>query len=195
MTRLKMILWLGLLALLLLTGCASDSEDTTASAPLVPPSSVLDTSYEDALAVRNQLALGTLRLEETDDPVTAEQAAALLPLWQALRGTIGSGASAQAEIDALLRQIEGTMSASQLSAIAAMRLSQADLQTWAQSQGLGNGTRTGVGVGSGQPGSGQSLSAEERATRQAEREGTGGGSASGTSRALLDAVIGLMESR
>jgi hypothetical protein len=201
MNRFKMILWLGLSALLL-AGCATRSEGAAQAGPAVQPPSALDTSYENALPVRNQLALGTLRLEETDEPITDEQAAALLPLWQALRGTLGSGASAQAEIDALLQQIEGTLSASQLAAITGMELTQSDLQAWAQSQGLSSGSGAGTGAGGGLPGgglpggglpgSGQSLSPEERATRQAEREGGGAG---GTSRALIEAVIELVESK
>jgi hypothetical protein len=191
----KSTLWIALIGMfalgLLLAGCGSAGE---AQAPVVvaeAAESTLDVSYDGALALRNQLALGTLRLEETDRPVTAEQADELLLLWQALRGTMDSGASAQAEVDALLAQIESTMSGDQLAAIGTMKLIQADLQAWAQSQGLSTGEGLGPGGGSGQPGSGRSLSPEERATRQAERGGSGGG----TSRALIDAVIGLLEAR
>lgn len=96
----------------------------------------------------------------------------LLLLWQALRGTMNSGASAQ---------IESNLSSEQLAAVGAMKLTQADLQAWAQSQGLGTGEGLGPGGGSQQPGSGQNRSPEERATRQAERGASGG---SGTSQAL-----------
>lgn len=192
----KPTLWIvlaGMFAVgLLLAGCGGVSQAEAPVAVVEAAASSLDVSYEGALALRNQLALGTLRLEETDRPVTAEQAADLLLVWQALRGTMDSGASAQAEVDALLAQIESTLGGEQLAAIGAMRLTQTDLQAWAQSQGLSTGEGTGPGGGSGQPGSGQSLSSEERATRQAER---GGSSGSGTSRALIDAVIDLLETR
>jgi len=181
------------LAGLLLVACGSKGASVPAgSGAEGTVGTGLGTSYENALAVRNQLALGTLRLEETDQPVTADQAGDLLLLWQALRGTMDSGASAQAEVDALLAQIESAMSGEQLSAIGAMKLTQADLQAWAQSQGLSTGEGTGPGGGSGQPGGGQSLSPEERAARQAERGGSG---SSGTSRAMIDAVIGLLETK
>ena len=121
-------------------------------------SNVLNTSYDGALGASSQLAMGTLRLEETENGVTPEQAAVLLSLWQALQG----GVTAQTEVAALLKQIEGTMTAGQLEAIAAMQLTQDDMQTWMQSQGLG------TGGGSGRAGGGQELSSEERATRQAE---------------------------
>ena len=126
-------------------------------------SAVLDTSYPDALNASSQLALGTIHLEESEIAVTPEQATALLPLWQALQG----GVTVQAEVDAVLAQIERTMAPEQLEAIAAMQLTQNDLGDWAQSQGLGMG----AGDGSGQRGGGQELSPEELATRQAERGG------------------------
>ena len=95
-----------------------------------------------------------------------------MPLWQGIRGTMNSGAAAQAETDALLRQIESSLTAEQLAAIRGWKLTQADLQEWARSQGIAVGTGNTAasgGAGTGQPGSGQTLSAEARATRQAER--------------------------
>ncbi|HNS52143.1 MAG TPA: hypothetical protein PKO09_13290 [Anaerolineae bacterium] len=175
---------------LALTGCSGGQGAPPTSA--ADSSSALDTSYEGALPLRNQLALGTLRLEETDQPVTAAQAGEMLLVWQALRGTMGSGASAPAEVDALLAQLEGALTAEQLAAIGALHLTQSDLQAWAQSQGLSTGS--GSGMGSGQQGEGQSLSPEARATRQAEREAAGG-TGSGASQALIDAVIGLLQSK
>ncbi len=190
----KPIAWIATISLLVLAlaGCGGGSPAAAPATSGAEASSALDTSYENALALRNQLALGTLRLEETDWPVMSAQAGELLLLWQAFRGTMGSGASAPAEVDALLAQIEGAMAAEQLAAIGSMQLTQADLQVWAQSQGLSTGV--GAGMGSGQPGSGQSLSPEERATRQAEREASGG-TGSGASQALIDAVISLLESK
>jgi hypothetical protein len=103
-----------------------------------------------------QLVLGTMRLEEAGNAVTAEQAKSLLPLWQSLQG----GVTAQAEVSAVLKQIESTMTHDQLAAIAAMRLTQEDLQSWMQEQGMGGGFPG--------PGGGPGLSSDEMATRQAE---------------------------
>ena len=50
--------------------------------------------YPDALSVRNQLSLGTLRLEGTANAITAAQATSLLPLWQALKTLSASSTSA-----------------------------------------------------------------------------------------------------
>jgi hypothetical protein len=110
----------------------------------------LDASYPNALSVGGQLALGTFQLEGTENAVTPEQAAALLPLWQSLQG----GVMAQAEVDAVLKQIEGTMTQEQLGAIAAMQLTQEDLRTWMQEQGLGTTPGEGMPPGGGMPPSG-----------------------------------------
>jgi len=157
-----------------LVGCGggqgtSSAVDTGGSETYV--SKALDTSYPDALNASSQLALGTLQLEGAENAVTAEQAAALLPLWQALRG----GVTVQAEVNAVLKQIEGTMSQEQLAAIAAMRLTREGLRTWMEEQGPGgpggfppamDGTPA-PGQAPGM-GGGQDVSPEVRATRQAE---------------------------
>jgi hypothetical protein len=124
------------LAVVVLAGCGG-GEATEAAADAGESesytSAALDTSYTDALNVSTQLVLGTLRLEETESAVTPEQAAALLPLWQALRG----GVTAPAEVNAVLKQVEGAMTEEQLAAIAAMQLTREDLQAWLEEQGPG----------------------------------------------------------
>jgi LysM repeat protein len=117
----------------LLVGCSkpATAQSTASGAGY---SSALDTSYEGALDVTTQLALGTLRVEDTGDAVNEEQAARLLPLWKSLQGSVLQGDS---ERSAVVRQIEGAMSEAQVSSIAAMRLTQEDVQAWAQSQGPG----------------------------------------------------------
>lgn len=144
-----------------LAGCGAE-EATPATVDegsgVVYASEALDTSYDGALDASTQLVLGTIQLEGTENAVTPGQAAALLPLWQALRG----GVTVQAEMTAVLKQIEGTMTSEQLGAIVAMQLTQEDLRAWMEEQG--------VGPGGGFPGAdgGQEVSPELRATRQAE---------------------------
>ncbi len=131
-------------------------------------SDVLDVSYDGALNAAGQLALGTIQLEETEDAVTPEQAAALLPFWQALQG----GVTARAEVNALMKQVEGTMADEQLQTIAAMRLTQEGMRVWMQGQGMGMGGGQGQGRSGG---GGGVLTDDERATRQAEFGGGGDG--------------------
>ena len=179
-----------LIALVLIVALSACS-----SAPAAPAASInqdtytsanLDTSYEGALSARNQLALGMLHLDGTANAITPEQAKTLLTLWQALRGTTQSGASAQAEVNALLTQIEGALTADQLAAIKDMKLTQAAFQQWAAANGIT------MGAGGGQPGGGQGLSPEARATRQAA-EGRTGQSGAGASTAVIGLVITYLE--
>jgi len=198
MNQRNTLVLLFILTALLLAACGGADAPAPASAGAEETlDTSLDISYENALNVRNQLMLGTLNLEDSGRAVSAEQAAVLLPLWQGLQGITNSGVSAQAEVDALLKHLEGAMSGEQLAAIRTMKLTQSDLQAWAQSQGLGAGsgdsasaTGAGGGMGSGQ-GGGQNLSPEERATRQAERGGTGE-NRGGLSTALIESVISLL---
>lgn len=151
----------------------------------------LPVDYEGALAVRNQLTLGTLELNQTDLAVSAEQAQTLLPLWQALRSTQQAGGTAQAEVSALLTQIEAAMKPEQLQSIASMKLTFTDMQEWATANGIA------MGSGGGTPGQGSGMSPEARATKQAAEGITtsGGGSGSNLTSALIDAVIASLEAQ
>jgi len=152
----------------------------------------LPVDYDGALAVRNQLALGTLELNQGDLAVSAEQAQTLIPLWQGLRSTQQAGGSAQAEVSALLTQIESAMTPEQLQAIAAMKLTQPAMQAWATANGIT------MGSGGGQPGQGSGMSPEARATKQATEGVTSsseGGNGSKLNAALTDAVIEALEAQ
>jgi hypothetical protein len=91
----------------------------------------LDASYPNALDVGGQLALGTLLLEGTEKAITPQQAAALLPLWQAVQEVVKQGST---QVDGILEQLAGTMTRPQLETIAAKQLAQEDLGAWVQSQ-------------------------------------------------------------
>ena len=178
----------------LLAGILASCSGTAATPPTsdVYVSQNLPTDYEGALAVRNQLAMGTIELNQTDLAISAEQAQTLVPLWQALRSTQQSGGTAQAEVSALLTQIEAAMTPEQLQAIANMKLLQTDMQDWATANGIV------LGSGGGTPGQGSGLSAEARATKQAAEGITttsDSGSGSKLTSALIDAVIVSLQAR
>ena len=152
------------LVVVVLAGCGGGSASPVAAdvdSSVTFDGPALDASYPDALDLSGQLALGTMRLEGTEQAVTPEQAASLLPLWQVIRG---GSLQSDAEANAIISQIEGGMTAEQLEAVAAMQLTAEDLQSWAQEQGL----RSGAGRGEGEAGGGQNLSEEERAERLAQ---------------------------
>jgi hypothetical protein len=152
-----------------LTACGGAQEtETSENAASDYESEALATDYEDALDVSGQLALGTLQLEGTEHAVTPEQAEALIPLWQALQG----GVTAEAEVSAVLKGIEGAMTKEQLSVVADMKLAQEDVQAWAEEQGVGFGRE---GESPGIPGTRQPAASDDEippdmATRRAQFE-------------------------
>ena len=187
----KIFLPLVFLFALLLASCSGTAAPAPTTGGDIYVSQNLPVDYEGALAVRNQLALGTLELIQTDSAISAEQAQTLLPLWQALRSTQQAGGTAQAEVSALLTQIEAAMKPEQLQSIASMKLTLTNMQEWATANGIT------MGSGGGTPGQGSGMSPEARATKQAAEGVTSssGGSGSKLPTALMDAVIAALEAQ
>lgn len=212
---------LAMVVLAMLVGCGSKRGPSAANPQNVGPgnsnggyiSAVLDASYPNALPAAMQLALGSLLLEGSDQAITPAQAKALLPLWQALQG---AALRNQAEVNAVLRQIEKTMTESQLAAIAELRLTTDDLRAWMEAQGitppagppadaaaggLGNLTeeqrasiRATVEAG-GRPFGGEgnplgNLTEEQRAALRATREAGGGPAFGGAGRGGVSPLLG-----
>jgi hypothetical protein len=174
-TTLILVLLAGILA-----GCGGDASTSSVEGSSAASaesesndaytSAVMDASYEGALPVSSQLALGIFQLEGTENAVTPAQAAALLPLWQAVQGgTLQS----EAETNAVLKQIEGAMTSEQLAAIAAMQLTLEDVGAWAQEQGVSLGPPPEAMGGEGAFGPPGDTSEEERAARRATAEASG----------------------
>jgi hypothetical protein len=109
--------------------------------------------------------VGTFRLEEGGLAVTPAQAAELSPLWKAYRSLSASDSASAVELDALLEQIQESMSDEQLAAIAAMKLTREDLVAVMAAQGV----QTGAGGRRG------NLSPEQIAAMQTRRAQGGGG--------------------
>ena len=80
-----------------------------------------------SLALEGQLLVGTFKLEDTNLAVTADQAAELLPLWEALQSLANSSIAANQEVEAVVAQIKSSMSPEQIDRITAMQLTQSDL--------------------------------------------------------------------
>jgi hypothetical protein len=170
----------------------------------------LGTEDTNILPVETQWMLGTLLLEGTDQAVDAQQAAGLLPLWQKWHDLNRSNTAAPADRDALLEQIQSAMTEEQIQAITAMNLTQQDILTYIEKNGVGFPSRpTGTpsaGDADGTPPpdnddspfSGadqtQTFSPEELATLQSVYQGGFGGS-HGPEWALLHALIELLESK
>lgn len=112
-------------------------------------------NYEMPLIM--QLALGSIKLDESSYPIEAQQAAELLPLWKAYRSLSQSDTAATQELEGLVNQIQRSMTAEQIQAIKDMNLSMQDMAV--VSQMLGIETGFGGRMSSGDP--------SQRATAQA----------------------------
>ena len=85
--------------------------------------------------VTSKLAVGLLKLEGTDQAVTAAQASTLLPLWKAINVMGNDKSASQAEVAALYQQTEDTLTAGQLAAISKVTYKQSDLSALVQKYG------------------------------------------------------------
>jgi hypothetical protein len=103
------------------------------------------------LSLASKLAIGSFKLEGTDNAITAEQASELILLWQVYEQLSTSDTAAQEEITALTEQIQETMTEDQITAINAMNLTPQDIFTTMQEQGIqfgGNGQQGAPEAGS-----------------------------------------------
>jgi hypothetical protein len=97
-------------------------------------------STSSRLSLEGDLLVGTFKLENTSLAVTSKQASTLLPLWEALLSLASSNTTASQEVDAVVSQIESSMSAEQVSSIAAMKLTRQDLAAVAIDTGTASTT-------------------------------------------------------
>ncbi len=209
----KTLFILTVIIALALSACGGTDAATEASSA---GAGGLNADYENALSVQLQLSVGTFNLEGTDLEVGTEQAAELIPLWQVLNSLTESGSAAPEEIDALILQIEETMTSEQIESIAAMQLTRENMgeimQEYALTMGNGEAPPEGMVPGQGRGGSGvpglsgggggrntTGMSPEQIATAQAERESKGGEAGnmmnSRISSVIVDALVELLQSK
>lgn len=141
----KILLPILILATLILAACGNTAtQDSQSEFP---------TDANASLSPQLELLLGTFKLEGTENAVTAEQAAELIPLWQAYKFLSQSDTTAQEEIDGLVQQIKDTLTQKQMDAIRAMELTGQDTFTIMQEKGIMSGFGGGGGIsGTPQPG-------------------------------------------
>ena len=141
------------------TTAATATVGTSQSATSTPSAATteLNTSYQNAVSIEEQLLLGTLQLAGTDQAVTKEQAALLIPLWTQLQSLSQNTTPGQnnndttnndtTQADALVQQIITAMTPAQIQAIAAMQITSDSAMTLMQELGVSRG---GPGQGNGQ---------------------------------------------
>jgi hypothetical protein len=125
----KRILSIAVLAsALLLAACSSETTSGSDSAEV--------TSGAFEMSPEMKLLIGTLELAGTDQEVDPAQAQELLPLWKMLESLASSHTVAQEELDAVVEQIQETMTSDQMAAIDAMHLTPQEMLAVMQELGL-----------------------------------------------------------
>ena len=114
--------------ILALTACGSTQSSNAAATTSI------------TLSLEGQLLVGTFKLENTTLAISSKQASTLLPLWETLESLASSNTAATQEIDAVVSQIENSMSTQQVSSITAMKLTQQDLAATAIDTGSASST-------------------------------------------------------
>jgi hypothetical protein len=101
---------------LVLAACGAAATGST------PAGNTNTSAGSQSLSDAAELAAGTLKLDGTDQDITADQASELLTLWQAYQSLSATDTTAQVELDALVEQIRETMTAGQIQAIDDMQI-------------------------------------------------------------------------
>jgi hypothetical protein len=118
-----------LILTLILTACSGNAASATG-----PTGNAPGGGAAGELSAPMQVALGTIKLDGTANAVSAEQAKELLPLWETLQVLESSDTAATQEKEALVSQIQETMTPRQTQAITALGLSRQDMFSIMQAQ-------------------------------------------------------------
>ena len=170
-----------LIAVSLVYACAPKVEVETVPTSLA--STVLSIEYSDAANLRSQLAYGTIKLADTPNAITSDQAQTLIPLWQAVVSLSGDTTTASEELTAVQDQITAALTAEQLQAIAAMQITNAGLNVFYAEYGVALPTPI-PGV-TKVPGSGSGKTDEEKAAAEATKTAAGETTGTGQSAKTL----------
>lgn len=85
---------------------------------------------------QTELIVGIFGMEGTDQAISAEQAASLIPLWNSLLELSQSQDATREEADVLVEQIKAVLTADQLAAIENMAIDQQAVITFMQEQNI-----------------------------------------------------------
>ena len=208
----RIFVLLSIVMVLLLTGCSGTQVDTQDTGQVASDSSTAFAQEMQNTTEVTQLLFGTLMLEGTENTVTPEQAAELLPLWKLYRSLLESDITATAEIEAVAKQLSQTMTSEQLATMEGQDFDREQIneimaglgidmigsvggrgESLDSPDGFQPGQGGGPGGGAGR-GDGTGIDPGMMATRQAAME-EDGGLQRGFNLPLVEALIDLLESR
>jgi hypothetical protein len=112
-----------------------------------PSSVTLNTDYSNAAPVYTQLIVGLLKLKDTAQAVTADQAASLLNLLSSLANTTPDNSLTEETITDLMDQAQAVLTSEQIQAISVMQITQESAMTVLQDLGLEMGGQSQQGEG------------------------------------------------
>ena len=182
------------------------------------PSANAAKSTSTTLSLEGDLLVGTFKLENTSLAITSAQASTLLPLWETLQSLASSNTAASQEVDAVVSQIQSSMSSQQISSITAMKLTRQDLAataidtgTAATTAGSASTVKTSAAqlpagaaaggnppcdVGGGMPGATDVQSASQTQTGASQAASTqSAGATEQVSAAMIKALVALLQKK
>jgi hypothetical protein len=122
-----------LLICLLLAGLSGCAAQTT---PTGGPGAAGTGEAVSGLSTLNKMAVGVFKLDGSANDLSAEQAQQMLVLWQAYVQLTDSDTTATQEKEAVVSQIQSTLTSEQLAAIEALNLRARDVNDLMQEKGL-----------------------------------------------------------
>ncbi|MEI7847254.1 MAG: hypothetical protein WCK35_15755 [Chloroflexota bacterium] len=182
----KLFLILSLIALAV-SACAPAAP--ASSVPASAAVSAIDITFTDAASLRSQLAYGILKLKDSSNGITPEQAKTLIPLWQAMITLSGDTTTATEELTAVQDQITQALTPTQVQTIAEMKITNTELNSFYAEFGIVLPTPV-PGV-TKVPGSGSGKTEEEKVAARATAAASGLTSSTGMAAKtlLFDKVI------
>lgn len=171
---------------LTLSACAPAAP---AAVPTSAAVSAIDITFADAASLRNQLAYGTIKLKDSSNVITPEQAKTLIPLWQAMVTLSGDTTTATEELTAVQDQITQALTPVQVQTIAQMKITNTELNSFYAEFGIVLPTPV-PGV-TKVPGSGSGKTEAEKVAAQATAAASGltSGTGMAAKTLLFDKVI------
>jgi len=136
MKRKMIVVALALVLILSMAACGGTKSTTPDATSATPQANTTDTGFTFTLSDDARMMIGTMLLEKSDTPLSADQVATLLTYWKAYRSLTTSGTAAQEEITGLQDQIKEELTPEQVKAIDAMQIDTSSLTTIMQDLGM-----------------------------------------------------------